>query len=111
MPIPKIQVAFNGWESPIKLIKITSSIVEYEKVFTRAEVNFKGVVQPLTAEALKIKPLESRSWEWLMIHTRTSAEIFTNDLIEYNGKEYKVMFENNYNLNNYYEYHLVKNYE
>lgn len=111
MPIPKIQVALNGWESPITLVKITSSLVDYEKVTVRTEINFQGVVQPLTAEALQLKPLETRSWEWLMIHTRTSTEIFTGDLIEYNGNEYKVMFENDYSLNNYYEYHLVKNYE
>ena len=101
----------NCWESPIELIKISQSIVDYETVETRESINFKGVIQPLTAEALRIKPLEMRSWEWLMIHTRTSQEIFTNDLIEYKGKEYKVMFEKDYSLNNYYEYHLVKNYE
>jgi hypothetical protein len=111
MPIPKIQVALNGWESPITLIKVTQSIVDYETVNTEEEISFQGVVQPLTTEALQLKPLETRSWEWLMIHTRTSAEIFTNDLIRYDGKEYKVMFEKNYSLNGYYEYHLVKDYE
>jgi hypothetical protein len=111
MPIPKIQVALNGWESSITLIKVTQSIVDYETVNTEEEISFQGVVQPLTAEALQLKPLETRSWEWLMIHTRTSAEIFTNDLIRYDGKEYKVMFEKNYSLNGYYEYHLVKDYE
>jgi hypothetical protein len=111
MPIPKIQVALNGWESPVTLIKVTQSIVDYETVNVEEEISFQGVVQPLTAEALQLKPLETRSWEWLMIHTRTSAEIFTNDLIRYDGKEYKVMFEKNYSLNGYYEYHLVKNYE
>ena len=111
MAIPKIQFALNGWESPITLIKITQIIVDYEAVNIEENINFDGVIQPLTDEALKIRPLEERSWEWLMIHTRTSAEIFTNDLIKYNGKEYKVMFEKNYSLNGYYEYHLVKNYE
>ena len=111
MPIPKIQVALNGWESASTLTKITSSIVDYEKVDVTEDINFQGVVQPLSAEALRIKPLETRSWEWLMIHTKANIEIFTGDLISYNGKSYKVMFENNYSLNGYYEYHLVKNYE
>lgn len=93
------------------MTKVTSSIVDYEKVTTTEDVSFQGVVQPLTAEALKLKPLETRSWEWLMIHTKTSVEIFTGDLITYNGKQYKVIFEKDYSLNGYYEYHLVKNYE
>jgi hypothetical protein len=111
MAIPKIKVALNGWESPITLTKVTSTIVDREKVETTTDISFKGVVQPLTPEALKIKPLETRSWEWLMIHTSTAAEISTGDLIKYNDKNYKVMFENNYSLNGYFEYHLVKNFE
>ena len=111
MPIPKIQFALNCWEVPLTMIKITSSIVDYQKIDAREEITFSGVEQPLTAEALRIKPLETRSWEWLMIHTKTSAEIFTNDLIKYDDKDYKVMFEKDYSLYGYYEYHLVKNYE
>lgn len=111
MGLPKIKVALNGWESNITLNKLTSALVDYENVNTVEEISFKGVVQPLTAEALRLKPLESRSWEWLMIHTRTYSELETNDLIEYNGKKFKVMAKNDYNLNGYYEYHLVKNYE
>ncbi len=109
--IPKIQFALNGWESPITLIKITQAKVDFEVVNTQEQISFQGVIQPLNAEALKIGPLEMRSWEWLMIHTRINIELQTNDLIEYEGKQYKVMFEKDYSLNNYYEYHLVKNYE
>jgi len=111
MSIPKIQFALNCWESPITMIKITQAIVDYQTVNTEEAITFKGVIQPLTAEALKVRPLEERSWEWLMIHTRTSVELATGDLIEYNGKKFKVMFEKDYSLNGYYEYHLVKNYE
>jgi hypothetical protein len=111
MPIPQIQSAFNGWESPITMVKLTSSIVDYEKVSVREEIKFKGVVQPLTPEALKLKPLESRSWEWLMIHCKDGTAISTNDLIEFEGQEFKVEFRNRYKLNGFFEYHLVKNYE
>ena len=111
MPIPKIKFALNCWESPITMIKVTQAIVDYQTVNTEEEINFQGVIQPLTAEALNVKPLEERSWEWLMIHTKTSVELVTGDLIEYNSKKFKVMFEKDYSLNGYYEYHLVKNYE
>lgn len=111
MGLPKIKFALNGWEYNITLNKITSSIVDYVKQDVIEEISFKGVIQPLTAEQLRLKPLESRSWEWLMIHTRTYSELETNDLIEYEGKKYKVMMKKDYNLNGYYEYHLVKDYE
>ena len=111
MSLPKIQFALNCWESPIDMIKITQSNVDGDLVNTEEVISFRGVIQPLTGEALRIKPLEMRSWEWLMVHTRINIELQTNDLIEYEGKQYKVMFEKDYSLNNYFEYHLVKNYE
>ena len=110
MAIPKIQIALNGWESEIVMIKITQSNVDGEIINAETEINFQGVVQPLTAEALRLKPLESRSWEWLMIHTRVEVEIATNDLISYKGKKFRVMEEKDYSENGYYEYHLVKKY-
>lgn len=111
MSLPKIQFALNCWQEPITMTKVTQSIVDHQTVNTKELITFKGVVQPLTAEALKIKPLETRSWEWLMIHTRTAVELSTNDLVELDGKKYKVMFDKNYSRNGYYEYHLVKDYE
>tara|TARA_R110000824_G_scaffold132388_2_gene294852 strand:+ start:268 stop:603 length:336 start_codon:yes stop_codon:yes gene_type:complete len=111
MSIPKIQFALNCWQSPITLTKVTSTIVDYVKVTNNTDITFKGVIQPLTPEALKLKPLETRSWKWLMIHTGIDAEIETNDLLEYEGEQFKVMFKNDYSLNNYFEYHLVKNYD
>ena len=111
MAIPKIQVALNGWESAITMIKITPSNVDGEIINTGTEINFNGVVQPLTAEALRLKPLESRSWEWLMIHTRVEIELKTNDLVNYKGSDFKVMAKKDYSENGYYEYHLVRNYE
>ena len=110
MPIPKIQVALNGWQSSITLTKITSSIVDFEKVEVKEDIKFKGVVQPLTAEALNTKPLETRSWEWLMIHTKNEIEIETGDLINYLGEKFEVRFKKDYSLYGYFEYHLVKDY-
>lgn len=111
MAIPRIKFALNGWESPITLIKITSSIVDYEKLEIRENIDFTGMVQPLSPETLKLKPLESRSWEWLMIHTKEILELNTNDLVGYLGKNYKVMLKKNYYVNGYFEYHLVEDYE
>ena len=111
MSLPKIQFALNCWQELITMIKVTQTEVDYETVNAEELITFKGVIQPLTAEALRIKPLETRSWEWLMIHTKTAVELSTGDLIELDGERYKVMFNKNYGRNGYYEYHLVKNYE
>lgn len=109
--IPQIEVAFDGWETPITLIKVTQSIVDYQNVETEEAFTFKGVIQPLGPKELVIKPIGERSWEWLQIHTRIEIGLDNGDKIRYNGKKYKVMLQNNYVLNNYFEYHLVADYE
>ena len=111
MPLPQIQIAFNGWQSSVVLKKLTSLIVDFEKVTSEQDFNFSGVVQPLMAEELRLKPLDQRSWEWLMIHTRPDISLKTGDLISYNGKEFKVMGKKDYTQNAFIEYHAVKNYE
>jgi hypothetical protein len=109
--IPQIKRAFNRWQSDITMIKVAETVVDYEVVETETEFTFKGVVQPLAREELKAKPEGERSWEWLMIHTYINIELETGDKIKYQGKDFKVMAKKDYELNNYYEYHIVKDYE
>lgn len=109
--IPKIRVAFTGWQSPISLIKITQSIVDYQVVNTETLLRFKGVIQPLGPKELVIKPISERSWKWLQIHTYNELAVDNNDRIKYKGETFKIMLNSDYDLNGFYEYHLVKDYE
>lgn len=110
--IPKIRVAFNGWESSITLNRVIQSINDSngEVINKIIPICFFGVVQPLGLKELMTKPTEQRSWQWLQIHTRTQQPLSTNDIVEYCGKQYQIRAENSYQNFGYYEYHLVKNY-
>jgi len=111
MGMPQIKKALNRWNIDITMIKVSESIVDGDVQEIETEFNFKGVVQPLAREELKAKPEGERSWEWLMIHTHINIELETGDKIKYQGKNFKVMAKKDYELNNYYEYHIVKDYE
>lgn len=108
---PVIQVAFNGWEYPITLKKITQTNTDFETVNTEEIIYFTGVIQPFNAQQLMIKPIGERSWQWFMIHTRIQIALETNDQITFNDENYKVMEQTPFNLNGYYEYHIIKNYQ
>lgn len=109
--IPQITSALNGWQQDITLITITQSVVDYETVNTESSITFKGVVQPLSPEQLKILPTEQRSWKNLQIHTKINLSLSTNDKVTYNGLTYKILAVNDYSAYNYYEYHLIEDYE
>lgn len=111
MSLPQLSSALGNWQYPITLVKITQSIEDYQVVNINEELNFQGVIQPLSPKELVIKPISERSWEWLQIHTEVDLAISTNDRVKYNGKTYKVMLQNDYTPYGYIEYHLVKDYE
>lgn len=100
------------WEIPITLVKITQEISEGDLLPTKEEINFKGVLQPLRAEQLNLKPEGQRSWEWIWIHARTSElNLETADKVIFNNKQYKVESKKDYGLNGFIEYELVRDYE
>lgn len=110
--IPRIQFALKGWQSQITLKKIQQAIVGgYLQNTTTSIISFKGVLQPLKPQALMLKPLETRAWKWYTIHTSENVSLAINDLVDYGGKEFKVMEKIDYSLNGFFEFHLVENYD
>ena len=112
MTIPKIQQAFNGWESEIVLVKVSGSpdsrgiLAE-----TETQIIFKGVIQPLSMEQQKALPEGKRSWQNWQLHTRIEQSLTTGDKVIYLGKRYEVIARDDYSLNGYFEYNLLKDYE
>jgi len=109
--MPQIQEAFNGWQSTITLERITQTTSDFLTQTSSDLVTFKGTVQPLKTEELRFVDEGLRSFQWLKIHVFDTRPVLeNNDKIRYNGKTYIVMEQNDYRLNNYFEYHVVEDY-
>ena len=109
--MPQIGAAFQGWQKPITVIKVTQEIVDGLVIDSEEEVTFQGTIQPLSAEDLALKPDVLRSWRWLMIHAFAgSLNLQSNSKIKWNGEKYKVMGIFDYSLNNFIYYHLIEDY-
>lgn len=112
--MPKMRAAFYGWKSKITLVKVENSIDEdgfnqpIENIF-----QFKGTIQPLSAEELELKPDAQRSFEWLQIHAEvgTGCEdvaLKVGDKILYDSRPFRIKAKKDYTLNNYIEYHALE---
>lgn len=111
--MPQMRAAFAGWAKQITLTKRTQGVGESGIVYN-IDVNFtfKGTIQPLSPKSIILKPEGQRAWEWLQIHVIAGSEnLDVNDQIIYNGRVFKVMAQNDYSLNNYVEYHAVREYQ
>lgn len=110
--MPQMNVAFSNWTLKISFDVVTQTIVDGFPVDTTVNYVVDGVWQPLSPEEIQLKPDGQRSWEWIDFHIRGKGVILkTNDLIVREGIRYKVMSVKDYRLNNYTEYHLIKDYE
>lgn len=108
--MPIVIQAISKFQEPLKLIRISQSVVDYETVNVENEIEFLGSIQPFSPAQLVLKPTEERSWNWWMIHTLSSEQIFNGDKIEFDGKRFKVMKTNDYYRNGYYEYHCIEDF-
>lgn len=111
--MPQMRAAFGGWTTKITMIKRSQSVVNGLVIETDHPLTFKGTVQPLSPRSLMLKPEGQRSWTWLQVHclASTALNLKPNDRVVFNGELFKVMADLDYSLNNYIEYHLVKDYQ
>ena len=77
--LPQMKAAFTNWFLPITFIKLTTAIVDYEAVTVEETINTKGVVQPLKAQEIALKPEEQRAWTWQQIHCEDDLNLVIGD--------------------------------
>lgn len=110
--MPQISAAFNGWMQLVRLMKHKETVTDGQVFINEQVISFYGVIQPLGARALELKPEGQRSWQWLQIHSKSRAtNLIPGDKIGYNGDLYKVMERYDYDLNGFVEFHCVRDYQ
>lgn len=111
--MPQMGRAFAGWTKSILLTRRVMS-VDGDGLVTwiDTQFTFNGVIQPLNAKEVQLKPEGQRAFQWLQIHSFSGAfNLDDNDQIVYNGGIYKIMATRDYSLDNYIEYHAIKDYQ
>jgi hypothetical protein len=111
IPTPQMQGALANWQRPMTFITTIKELVDFEVVETKTEINFKGVWQPYNSQQLNLKPEGQRAWKWFTCHAETRVQLDPDEIISYNGKDYRVMEKRDYNEYGYIEYHLIEDYE
>lgn len=108
--LPNVEGAMLSWFQNMIFIVMAKTIVNFQAVFTPTQVNFQGVWQPFTSRDLMIKPEGQRHWSWYTCHADPGLILKTDEVIQYEGKNYVVMQKLDYTHYGYNEYHLVEDY-
>lgn len=106
--VPDLSGAMTDWFQPMTFTQIVKSVKGFEAVETPTNIEFRGVIQPLSGRALELKPEGQRGWNWLMLHADPSLRLNIDDVVLYQGVQTRVMGKKNYVLYGYVLYELVQ---
>lgn len=106
-PMPTMRTALYGWYRDLALTKMVKKVVGSRTVETPEPLAAQGTWQPFGPEQLKIKPEGMRSWRWFMIHTTPDVVLLTDDRINRDGVNYRVMEKGDYGDQGFVEYHVI----
>lgn len=113
--IPNMGGALLDYMQQMTFTRITKSIVAFREVETSENINFWGVVQPLSGRQLEMKPEGQRKWNWISVHAQNDAnnaviDLAPDEIIIYLGIQYRVMSAKDYSNFSYSYYELVEDY-
>lgn len=110
--LPNLTIALNGWELPIEANFITQENKDGVITDISNTKRIKGVIQPMSAETVQIKPEGQRAWAWYIVHVRPQYDrLRVEQKITIKNEIYKIMEVKNFLPYGYMEYHVIKDFE
>lgn len=110
--LPNLAIALKGWEIPIEADFITQENIDGKITDVSNKKIIKGVIQPMSAETIQIKPEGQRAWAWYLIHINPSYQrLRVEQKLTIKGEKYKIMEVKNFIPYGFMEYHVIKDYK
>lgn len=108
--VPNVSGALLNWFQKMVFGLVTKTIQDFQVIETVVQINFMGVIQPLSGRQLMMKPEGQRQWNWIWVHSDISLNLKIDDVIIYLETQYRVMTKKDYNIYGYIEWTLVNDY-
>lgn len=108
--LPNMSDAVGNWFQLTVFEKVVKTIVNFVVVETTVPVEFQGVVQTFTPRQLMMKPEGQRRWKWKSVFCYPNVPLSPDDVIIYEGIQYRVMASNDFKQYGYWEFHIQSDY-
>jgi hypothetical protein len=94
----------------LTVTQITKTVVNFQNVEVPVTTTFYGVIQELTPQQLMMKPSGQRQFTWRMIHTFPTVVLNPDDVVIYQGVQYRVMSKSDWTKCGYIQYDCMQDY-
>ena len=106
--VPDVSGAMTDWFQPMTFTRVVKTVVGFQAVETPTPTDFRGVIQPLGARQLLLKPEGQRAWTWQTLHADPSLKLDVDEVVTYLGVQTRVMARKDFSLYGYVEYEIVQ---
>lgn len=106
--IPNLGIAILDWMQYLTFGKVTKTTVGFQVLETVTDINFWGVIQPLSERQLYLKPEGQRAWTWFSVVAQAAPagaliSLNVDDVGIWNGIQTRVMGRKDYALYGFIE--------
>jgi hypothetical protein len=108
--LPNVSEVLYDYFQQMVFTQITKSVVNFQNKESKVDTVFRGVWQPYSAQQLQMLPRGQRAWRWIQLHSDITLVLNPDDVVTYQGTQYRVSSKTDYSNYGYYEYHLVSDY-
>lgn len=109
---PQMHGSLQGWFQPLLVGIVTiRQNDDHEAVESVRTQSASGIIQPLSARALEVKPEGERNWKWVMLHCTRNLQLNNDDVVRIRGKQYRVMRNWGYEDYGYLQYELCEDFQ
>lgn len=109
--LPNMGDALLGLFQPLELAKVETRIENAVAVEVIRPLPAQGVVQPMSARQLALKPEGERTWKWKLIHCAPGLVLAPNDVIQYKAERYRVNGQWDFSEYGYLLYEVVNDFQ
>ncbi len=106
--VPDVSGGMKDYFQPMVFERVLKTATGFQVVETDAEINFRGVIQPLSKRLLQLKPEGQRAWTWLQLNAEPVLSLQVDDVVNYLGVQTRVMALADYTIYGYVSYELVQ---
>ena len=108
--LPQLSETVNNWFQNITLYLIAKTVPNFKVLETPTKISFQGNWQFVPAEALKIENMGERSWKYAKLWTQIGVAITTDDIIQYQGTNFRIIEKIDWTSSGYIEFSLVQDF-
>jgi hypothetical protein len=108
--LPNMADTVAGWFQLCYFEQVVKTIVNFQVVETTTPLQFQGVITPASPRQLAMRPEGQRKWKWLDVHAWPTLQLSPDDVVVYQGLQYRVWSKLDFTQYGYVKYSLVNDY-